>query len=300
LINYAYAKKNGGQFILRIEDTDRKRSTLASEQMILSALHWLGLAWDEGPDIGGGHGPYRQSERSELYQKYSEQLLKDGHAFRCYCTEERLSAMRAAQRRANTSPRYDGYCLGLSAAQRKELDAAGTPFVVRMKIPAEGVCTVQDMRRGNIEIEWSTVDMQVLMKSDGMPTYHLANVVDDHLMGITDVIRGEEWITSAPKHLALYEYLGWQAPRIAHLPLLRNPDHSKLSKRKNPTSILYYERMGYLPEALLNFLGLLAVSLSEGEEVLTLDQFVQQFSLDNISLGGPVFDIKKLNWLNSR
>jgi glutamyl-tRNA synthetase len=300
LINYAYAKKNGGQFILRIEDTDRKRSTLASERMILRSLHWLGLAWDEGPDIGGGNGPYRQSERSEIYQKYSEQLLKDGHAFRCYCTEERLTAMREAQRRANISPRYDGHCLGLSATQRKALDAAGTPSVVRMKIPADGVCTVHDMRRGDIEIAWSTVDMQVLMKSDGMPTYHLANVVDDHLMGITDVIRGEEWITSAPKHLALYEYFGWKAPRIAHLPLLRNPDHSKLSKRKNPTSILYYERMGYLPEALLNFLGLLAVSLSEGEEVLTLDEFVQQFSLDNISLGGPVFDIKKLDWLNSR
>lgn len=300
LINYAYAKKNGGEFILRIEDTDRKRSTLASEHMILRSLRWLGLTWDEGPDVGGTHGPYRQSERSEIYTQHAQQLLDGGHAFRCYCTEDRLAAMREAQRRANVSPRYDGHCLQLSTAERQRLEAAGTPSVVRMRIPGEGTCTVHDQRRGDIEIAWSTVDMQVLMKSDGMPTYHLANVVDDHLMGITDVIRGEEWITSAPKHLLLYQYFGWQAPRIAHLPLLRNPDHSKLSKRKNPTSILYYERMGYLPEALLNFLGLLAVSLSEGEEMLSLQEFVDQFSLDNISLGGPVFDIKKLDWLNSR
>lgn len=300
LINYAYAKKHDGEFILRIEDTDRKRSTLESERMILRSLRWLGLAWDEGPDVGGPHGPYRQSERSALYQQYARQLLEAGHAFRCYCTEERLVAMREAQRRANVSPRYDGHCLDLTAGEISKLEAAGAPSVVRMKIPATGVCTVHDERRGNIEIAWPTVDMQVLMKSDGMPTYHLANVVDDHLMGITDVIRGEEWITSAPKHLLLYQYFGWQAPRLAHLPLLRNPDHSKLSKRKNPTSILYYERMGYLPEALSNFLGLLAVSVSGGEEMHTLDEFVQQFSLENISLGGPVFDIKKLDWLNSR
>jgi glutamyl-tRNA synthetase len=300
LINYAYAKKHGGEFILRIEDTDRKRSTLESEHMILRSLRWLGLAWEEGPDVGGPHGPYRQSERSSIYQQYANQLLESGHAFRCYCTEDRLITMREAQRRSNISPRYDGYCLDLTAAQVRELEAAGTPSVVRMKIPATGVCTVHDQRRGNIEIAWSAVDMQVLMKSDGMPTYHLANVVDDHLMGITDVIRGEEWITSAPKHLLLYEYFGWSAPRLAHLPLLRNPDHSKLSKRKNPTSILYYERMGYLPEALRNFLGLLAVSVSEGEEMHTLEDFVQQFAIENISLGGPVFDIKKLDWLNSR
>jgi len=300
LINYIYAKKQGGEFILRIEDTDRKRSTLESERLILRSLRWLGLSWKEGPDVGGPNGPYRQSERSDIYRKHVEQLLEAGHAFRCYCTEERLTEMREQQRKANISPRYDGKCLNLSAAEAQQLQAAGTPFVVRMRIPSEGVCTVVDQRRGNIDIAWSTVDMQVLMKSDGMPTYHLANVVDDHLMGITDVIRGEEWINSAPKHLLLYQYFGWAAPRIAHLPLLRNPDHSKLSKRKNPTSILYYERMGYLPEALLNFLGLLAMSQAEGEEMRSLQELVEQFQLGNITLGGPVFDIKKLDWLNSR
>jgi glutamyl-tRNA synthetase len=300
LINFAYAKSQGGEFILRIEDTDRKRSTLASEQMILRSLRWLGLAWDEGPDVGGANGPYRQSERGAIYKKYVDQLLESGHAFRCYCTEDRLTAMREAQRRTNVPPRYDGRCLNLSSSEIKEIEAAGTPSVVRMKVPAEGICTVHDMRRGTIDIAWSTVDMQVLTKSDGMPTYHLANVVDDHLMGITDVIRGEEWITSAPKHILLYQYFGWSMPRLAHLPLLRNADHSKLSKRKNPTSILYYERMGYLPEALVNFLGLLALSLSEGEEMHTLQQLVHKFHIDNITLGGPVFDSKKLDWLNSR
>ncbi|WP_207481316.1 glutamate--tRNA ligase [Arenibaculum pallidiluteum] len=300
LMNYCFAKKHGGEFLLRIEDTDQQRSSAASEKVILEALRWLGLSWDEGPDVGGPHGPYRQSERTEIYREHVDRLIAGGHAFRCYCTAERLEQMRAEQRRRGERPRYDGHCLHLSAEEEAAERASGKPFVVRMKVPSEGVCVIDDLRRGPIEIEWATVDMQVLLKSDGMPTYHLANVVDDHLMGITHVMRGEEWISSAPKHKLLYEYFGWEMPALGHLPLLRNADRSKLSKRKNPTSILFYKRMGYLPEAMLNFLGLFGMSSAEGEEMATLDQLVSQFELDNISLGGPVFDVAKLNWLNGR
>ncbi len=300
LVNYCFAKKYGGRFVLRIEDTDRARSTPESERSILDSLHWLGLTWDEGPDTGGPHGPYRQSERSAIYAEHVRRLLDDGHAFKCFCTPQRLEEMRDAQRAAKMPPRYDGLCATLTPAQVAERESRGEPFVVRMKVPSEGVCVIEDLRRGPIEIEWNTVDMQILMKSDGMPTYHLANVVDDHLMEITHVIRGEEWVSSAPKHVLLYRYFGWEAPALMHLPLLRNPDKSKLSKRKNPTSILFYEAMGYLPEALLNFLGLLAVNSAEGEEVMTLDALIQRFALEHISLGGPVFDVAKLNWLNGR
>jgi len=300
LVNYCFAKKHGGEFVLRIEDTDQARSSAASEAVILSSLRWLGLGWDEGPDTGGDHGPYRQSERSDIYREHAERLIADGHAFRCYCDAERLDAMRNAQRQAGETPRYDGTCLHLSAEDHAAKDAAGIPHVVRMKIPDEGTCVIEDTLRGQIEVEWSAVDMQVLMKSDGMPTYHMANVVDDHLMEISHVLRGEEWILSTPKHLLLYQYFGWEPPVFGHLPLLRNADKSKLSKRKNPTSILFYERMGYLPEAMLNFLGLLTVSIPDGEEMATLDQLVDQFAIENISLGGPVFDLDKLNWLNQR
>jgi glutamyl-tRNA synthetase len=300
LINYCFAKKNGGKFVLRIEDTDRARSTRESEQAILDSLHWLGLSWDEGPDVGGPHGPYRQSERSEIYREHVQKLLADGNAFKCFCTPERLDDMRAAQRASKLPSRYDGLCTSLSADEVAKKEAAGIPYVVRLSVPAEGVCVVNDLRRGRIEIEWGSVDMQVLMKSDGMPTYHLANVVDDHLMEITHVFRGEEWLSSAPKHLLLYQYFGWEPPELLHLPLLRNPDKSKLSKRKNPTSILFYKAMGYLPDALLNFLGLLCVMPPEGEEIMDLPLMTDRFALEHISLGGPVFDVTKLDWLNGR
>ena len=300
LINYMFAKKHGGQFILRIEDTDRARSTRESEQAILDALHWLGLSWDEGPDTGGPHGPYRQSERSAIYREHVQKLLDDGNAFKCFCTPQRLEEMRAAQRAAKLPPRYDGLCVGLTPERVAQNEAAGIPYVVRMKVPEHGVCVVNDLRRGPIEFEWQSVDMQVLMKSDGMPTYHLANVVDDHLMEISHVIRGEEWVSSAPKHILLYQYFGWEPPAIMHLPLLRNPDKSKLSKRKNPTGILFYKALGYLPAALLNFLGLFCVPPVEGEEVMDLSAMIDRFDFSHISLGGPVFDVAKLNWLNGR
>ncbi|MGH7708292.1 MAG: glutamate--tRNA ligase [Vulcanimicrobiaceae bacterium] len=300
-VNYAFAKQSGGQFILRIEDTDRVRSTAASERAILESLRWLGLNWDEGPDVGGPHGPYRQSERSAIYREYADRLLADGNAFRCYCTPERLAEMREEQRRAGRPNAYDGRCLALAPEQSAANGAAGLASVIRMKVPADGVCIVHDLLRGAIEIEWRSVDMQVLLKSDGMPTYHLANVVDDHLMAITHVIRGEEWVSSAPKHILLYRYFGWEMPQLCHLPLLRNPDKSKLSKRKNATGILFFKRMGYLPEALLNFLGLLATASAEGaDEVMDLARLVEHFDLQKIALGGPVFDTVKLDWLNGR
>ncbi len=300
LINYCFAKKNGGKFVLRIEDTDRARSTRESEAAILDSLHWLGLSWDEGPDVGGSHGPYRQSERSEIYREHVQKLLDAGNAFKCFCTPQRLEEMRAAQRAAKLPSRYDGLCAGLSPDDVAKKEAQGVPYVIRLKVPAEGVCVVNDMKRGAIEIEWSSVDMQVLMKSDGMPTYHLANVVDDHLMEITHVFRGEEWLSSAPKHLLLYKYFGWGPPQLLHLPLLRNPDKSKLSKRKNPTSILFYKALGYLPDALLNFLGLLCVMPPAGEEMMDLALMTDRFSIEHVSLGGPVFDVSKLDWLNGR
>jgi glutamyl-tRNA synthetase len=300
LINYCFAKRNGGQFILRIEDTDRVRSTQASERVILEALQWLGITWDEGPGVPGPYGPYRQSERLEIYREHADILLREGHAFRCYCTSERLEEMRAEQTAQKLPPRYDGRCLGLTAAEIGMNEAAGTASVVRMKVPDQGSAVVNDLLRGPVAFEWATVDMQVLLKSDGWPTYHLANVVDDHLMKITHVMRGEEWLPSAPKHVLLYQYFGWDMPELCHLPLLRNADRSKLSKRKNPTSILFYRRMGYLPEALMNFLGILANAPHEGEEMLDLAQLVAAFDPKHIPIGGPVFDVAKLDWLNGR
>lgn len=300
LFNQCFARQHGGQFILRIEDTDQVRSTAESEQQILDSLRWLGLEWDEGPDVGGPHGPYRQSERSAIYHQHSEQLISKGHAFRCFCSSERLDTLRAEQMANKQTPGYDGHCLSLSERQVAERVAAGEPHVVRMKVPADGVCQVQDMLRGEIDIPWEQVDMQVLMKADGLPTYHLANVVDDHLMGITHVLRGEEWINSAPKHILLYQYFGWDMPQLCHMPLLRNPDKSKLSKRKNPTSITFYERMGYLPQALINYLGRMGWSMPDEREKFSLDEMVAHFDIQRVSLGGPIFDVEKLAWLNGQ
>ncbi|MFA9486490.1 MULTISPECIES: glutamate--tRNA ligase [unclassified Moraxella] len=298
LFNMVFAKSMGGEFILRIEDTDQVRSTAQSEQMILDALRWAGLTWSEGPDIGGQFAPYRQSERSEIYKKYAEELLDKGHAFRCFCTTEELDAMRREQE-ANGQPiRYDGRYANLSREESDKLAKSGKPFVIRMRVPTEGVCTFNDMLRGEISIPWETIDMQILLKTDGLPTYHLANVVDDHLMQISHVIRGEEWINSAPKHQLLYEYFGWEMPTLCHMPLLRNPDKSKLSKRKNPTSITYYRDAGVLPEVLINYLGRMGYSLPNEAEVFTLNEMIESFDIKRVSLGGPVFDIEKLYWLN--
>ncbi len=289
--------------MLRIEDTDRTRSTSESEGAILEALRWLGITWDEGPDVGGPHGPYRQSERSAIYKQHAEQLIEQGDAFRCFCTPERLDAMRAQQRALRQPPAYDGHCLALTQDDVAKNLHEGVPHVVRMKVPREGVCVIDDLLRDEpIVIPWADVDMQVLLKSDGFPTYHLANVVDDHLMEITHVMRGEEWISSAPKHKLLYDYFGWEMPKLGHLPLLRNADanKTKLSKRKSATGILFFKRMGYFPEALLNFLGNLAFPPAEGEELAEFAELVERADLDRIPLTGPVFDTAKLDWLNAR
>ena len=298
LFNMAFAHSQGGEFLLRIEDTDQVRSTPESEKAILDALHWLGLQWDEGPDNGGPKGPYRQSERSEIYRDHADQLLKNGHAFRCFCSTERLDTLRQQQMENKHALGYDGHCMSLDKADAVSRAESGEPHVVRMQVPREGQCTFNDMLRGEITIDWSQVDLQVLLKADGMPTYHLANVVDDHLMEISHVIRGEEWINSAPKHILLYQYFGWETPVFCHLPLLRNVDKSKLSKRKNPTSILFYQRMGYLPEALLNYLGRMGWSMPDEREKFTLAEMLEVFDIQRVSLGGPVFDVEKLSWLN--
>ena len=298
LFNMAFARSQGGQFLLRIEDTDRTRSTPESEKAILDALHWLGLDWDEGPDNGGPHGPYRQSERSDIYRHHADLLLQTGKAFRCFCSTDRLDSLRKTQMEDKQQVGYDGHCLHLSSEDVAARLANHEPHVVRMEVPREGQCTFDDMLRGEISIDWAQIDMQVLLKEDGMPTYHLANVVDDHLMEITHVIRGEEWINSAPKHILLYQYFGWERPVFCHLPLLRNTDKSKLSKRKNPTSILFYQRMGYLPEALLNYLGRMGWSMPDEREKFTLADMLEVFDIHRVSLGGPVFDVEKLSWLN--
>ncbi|MDA0631073.1 MAG: glutamate--tRNA ligase [Proteobacteria bacterium] len=299
LFNRCFAHAHGGQFILRIEDTDQARSTPEAETKIFESLRWLGLSWDEGPDVGGPKGPYRQSERADIYSGYAWELVEKGHAFVCYRTPEELNDLREARREAGQATALKPSDLILPEDEQAARKAAGDPYVIRMMVPeAEGACVIDDMLRGAIELDWSMVDAQILLKSDGLPTYHLANVVDDHLMEITHVIRGEEWINSAPKHQLLYEYFGWQMPVLCHMPLLRNPDKSKLSKRKNPTSILYYQRMGFLPEAVVNYLGRMGWSMPNEEEKFTLDEMQAAFDISRVSLGGPIFDMEKLKWLN--
>lgn len=300
LFNWAFARHEGGEFILRIEDTDQARSTAESELSIFESLEWLGLDWDEGPDKGGPHGPYRQSERKEIYQEHVQSLLQDQHAFHCFCSKERLDEVRSQQQANKETTRYDGLCAKLDASEVESRLAAGEEHVIRMKVPGEGQCTFTDRLRGEISIPFTQIDMQVLVKADGMPTYHLAVVVDDHLMDITHILRGEEWLNSVPKHILLYQYFGWNAPEMIHLPLLRNPDQSKLSKRKNPTSVTYYRDMGYLPEALLNYLSLMGRSMPNEEEIFTSQAMVEAFDVDRISTGGPIFDQTKLKWVNAQ
>ena len=305
LFNYAFARKEGGKFVLRIEDTDQTRARADSEQMIFQALRWVGLSWDEGPDIGGPHAPYRQSERAQHYRDHAGILLESGHAYRCFCTEERLAELRAQQAGAQqTGERgYDRHCRGLDPADGTRRAAAGEPHVIRLKMPLAGVIEFKDQLRKKPQ-RWDAAQMddQVLLKSDGLPTYHLANVVDDHLMEITHVVRAEEWLSSTPKHVVLYQAFGWEAPQWFHMPLLRNADKdkTKISKRMNPVSINYYRDAGILPQALLNFLGQMGWSFGDNREKFTLEEMVSVFSWDRISLGGPVFNLDKLTALNEK
>ncbi len=298
LFNYVFAKKNAGQFILRIEDTDRTRSTPESETAIMESLRWVGLQWDEGPDIGGPCGPYRQSERAEIYRQHVAKLVESGAAYRCFCTAERLEALRHEQRRQGLFVGYDGLCRGRTRTESETRAGAGEPFVIRLAMPRTGEIIFVDRLRGEVKFDNAQIDDQILMKTDGFPTYHLANVVDDHLMGITHVIRAEEWLSSTPKHMVLYQAFGWQPPEWIHMPLLRNADKSKISKRKNPVSLGYYRASGFLPEALLNYLGTMGWSIAGDREQFTLDEMIAVFTFDRISLGGPVFDLVKLSAMN--
>jgi glutamyl-tRNA synthetase len=298
LFNYVFAKKNSGKFLLRIEDTDQNRSRKDSEDAILKSLKWLGLEWDEGPDIGGSCGPYRQSERKDIYNDHVNILMEKDEAYRCFCTPERLAQLRSTQKGRNTG--YDKKCRNISKEDSDKRVQDGEKFIVRLKMPLDGESIMIDRLRGEIKRSYEELDDQVLLKGDGFPTYHLANVVDDHLMGITHVIRAEEWITSTPKHIRLYEAFGWEPPEWIHMPLLRNPDKnkSKISKRKNPVSLKYYEEAGVLPQTLVNFLALMGFSYDDDIEKFNLDEMIERFSIDKISLGSPVFDYNKLIWLN--
>jgi glutamyl-tRNA synthetase len=300
LFNYAFARQQGGTFILRIEDTDQSRARGDSEQMIFDALHWLGLDWDEGPDVGGPHAPYRQSERGAIYKEHAQILLDKGEAYRCFCTPDRLAKLRTQQEAEKAEFKgYDRHCRTIDAGESAKR-AASESFVVRLKVPVAGPITFRDEFRGDITRDASETDDQVLLKSDGLPTYHLANVVDDHLMEITHVVRAEEWLSSTPKHVLLYKAFGWELPKFMHMPLLRNADKSKISKRKNPVSINYYRDAGILPQALLNFLGTMGWSFGGDREKFTLAEMIEAFSWDRISLGAPVFDLTKLTWLNEQ
>ncbi|SDL52316.1 glutamate--tRNA ligase [Tessaracoccus oleiagri] len=298
LFDKAWAEKTGGAFVLRIEDTDQARLVAGSEQQIYDSLEWLGLQPDEGPHVGGDHGPYRQSERLDTYRPYVEQLIADGHAYYCWCTAERLKEMRdaqAASKQADTG--YDRLCLGKTREERAQLPGFSDAPVVRMLIPDDVPLTFNDIIRG--EVKAPRPDDQVILKTDGFPTYHLAVVVDDHLMGINTVVRGEEWISSTPKHVLLYQWLGWEPPAFAHMPLLRNTDKSKISKRKNPAArLLWFREQGYLPEAVRNFLQLLGYAGDDEQEVKSFEQFVAEFDWAKVNTVGPIFDLKKLDWLN--
>jgi glutamyl-tRNA synthetase len=261
-------------------------------------LRWVGVGWDEGPDVGGPCGPYRQSERSEIYKTEVAKLVASGAAYRCFCTAQRLEEMRAASK-GKSFVGYDGHCRGVERAESDRRAASGEAFVIRLAMPKTGETVFTDRLRGEVRFDNTQVDDQILLKSDGFPTYHLANVVDDHLMGITHVIRAEEWLSSTPKHVELYKAFGWQAPEWIHMPLLRNADKSKISKRKNPVSLDYYRAAGFLPEALLNYLGTMGWSISGDREKFTLAEMIEVFTFDRMSLGGPVFDLVKLSAMNA-
>lgn len=300
LFNLAFAKKFNGKFILRIEDTDQTRSHPTYENNIYKSLKWANINWEEGPDIGGPYGPYRQSERTDIYRKYVDELLKNKKAYRCFCTKEELDQMREVASKTGKPTGYDRRCRNLSDQEIEKKLKDKIPFVIRLKVPLTGDCIFEDAIKGRISTPLSDVDDQILLKSDSFPTYHLANVVDDHLMKITHVIRGDEWISSTPKHILLYQAFGWDSPTFMHMPLLLGKDGKKLSKRKNPTSTFYFRDCGYLPDALNNFLTLMGYSMPTEKEIYTFEEFVQNFDPKRIGTSGAFFDIKKLDWINQQ
>jgi glutamyl-tRNA synthetase len=298
MFNWLLARHSGGSFVLRIEDTDVTRKVEGAVEYIMEGLKWLGLDWDEGPDVGGDYGPYYQSQRLHLYREAAEKLVAQGDAYYCYCSPERLEEMRQEQAARKEPPGYDRSCRELDPQERANLEASGITPVVRFKVPLEGRTGFSDLIFGDVVFENSSIDDFVMLKSDGYPTYHLANVVDDHAMAISHVIRGEEWISSTPKHILMYRALGFTPPQYVHHPLIIGPDRTKLSKRHGDVSILEFRNNGYLPETMLNFIGLIGWSLDDKTELMTRQQMIDNFSLERISKTGAVFNREKLEWMN--
>ncbi len=298
LYDYLFARHSDGKCILRIEDTDQNREVAGAAESLVTTLHNLGIDFDESPMVGGSYAPYTQSERLALYHEHASILLEKGYAYRCFCSPETLSQMRDEQQARGEFVKYDRRCLTLSEAQIAEHLAKGTPHVIRLKMPDNHRFAFDDMIRGHVEMDAAQSDDQVLIKSDGFPTYHLAATVDDHFMRISHVIRGEEWLSSTPKHIWLYQCFGWQPPKWVHLPLILNADRSKLSKRMNDVSVESYLEKGYLPEALLNFVALLGWHSADDREIYSLGELADAFSLDRVNKAGAIFDLSKLDWMN--
>jgi glutamyl-tRNA synthetase len=290
LFNWLFARHHGGKFILRIEDTDIARKVEGAVEVILDSLRWLGLNWDEGP--------YFQSQRLPVYHEIAHRLLEEGHAYLCYCSPERLETMRQEQTKRKQPPKYDRRCRDLTQHERTQLEATGITPVIRFKTPLEGETTFYDLVYGTVTFKHDTLDDFVLLKSDGYPTYHLANVVDDHLMAISHVLRAEEWLSSTPRHVLLYQALNWQAPQFAHLPMILGPDRAKLSKRHGATNISEYQKQGYLPDAMINFLALLGWSLDDRTELLSQEELIKHFSLERVGKTAAIFNKDKLEWMN--
>ena len=299
LYNYLFAKHNNGKFILRIEDTDQSRYVEGAVEKLIDSLKWVDLNYDEGPDSEGEHGPYFQSKRLEIYQQHVQELIKNKNAYYCFCSPERLTSLREEQQRQKLpQAKYDKHCLNLSENEIKTNLENNIPHVIRLNVTPNQIVKFEDHVRGIVEFNTDNIDDQVLVKSDGYPTYHLANVVDDHLMKISHVIRGEEWLSSTPKHVLLYNFFGWDLPEFAHLPLLLNPDKSKLSKRQGDVAVEDYRDKGYLKESLLNFVALLGWNFGDDQEYFLLEEMIEKFSLDRVNKSGAVFNIEKLDWLN--
>ncbi len=300
LYNYLFAKHNQGKFILRIEDTDRNRYVDGAVESLINTLNWIGLKFDEGPNVNGNFGPYIQSQRLKIYKEHSQVLLSDKKAYYCFCTPERLQTLKEEQQiQKLPQAKYDKYCLYMTEDEIKSKIASGIPHVIRLNVPQNEKVIFNDVIRGCVEFDTNNIDDQVLIKSDGFPTYHLANVVDDHLMKITHVIRGEEWLSSTPKHILLYDFFCWEKPVFAHLPLMLNPDRSKLSKRQGDVAVEDYQTRGYLKEALINFVALLGWNAGDDKEFYYIDELIEKFSLEQVNKSGAVFDLQKLTWLNA-
>jgi glutamyl-tRNA synthetase len=299
LYNYLFAKNKNGKLILRIEDTDRKRFVEGAIENLIDTLNWAGINFDEGPGFGGDYAPYLQSERLQIYKELALKLISEGKAYYCFCTPERLEKLKEEQQRQKLpQAKYDKHCLSLSKSEIDEKLNSNIPYVIRLNVKPNQKVIFNDVIRESVEFDTNNIDDQVLLKSDGFPTYHLANVIDDHLMGITHVIRGEEWLSSTPKHIILYDYFGWEKPVFAHLPLLLNPDKSKLSKRQGDVAVEDYREKGYLKEALINFVSLLGWNFGDDKEFYEMNELIEKFSLERVHKAGAVFNLEKLNWLN--